>query len=104
MEEHEFDIDKLIYCRYKLEKEYKGKMEYLECGVDADGIIWIKCGDRDWERPCMKLCYDTVSAFDKACGKAVLSKSCDIQNDGAINARALVYDEERNYIEDNKLP
>lgn len=64
------------------------------CAVDSSGIIWysIRVGEI-MEAPCMKLCVDVIKYEGSlATAKAVLALSCELQNDGGINARALRYD------------
>jgi len=66
----------------------------FECCLDIDGIIWIKEGNEnvtEWERPCMKLCYDLIMIQDKVIGKGILAKACEIQNCEGITERATRY-------------
>ena len=62
----------------------------FECGVDEDGIIWYKSNaEFEFERPCMKLCYDLIKLRDPSIAKRVLALSCQIQDNDAITFRAL---------------
>lgn len=64
----------------------------FECALDVNGIIWIKhSDDKDFERPCMKLCYELIKLRSISVAKYILSKSCELQNDECIWSRAAGY-------------
>jgi len=65
----------------------------FECAIDLTGIIWIKYADGNFERPCMKCCYDVIKTRSLVIAKYVLAKSCEIQNSKEISDRALLYRE-----------
>jgi len=67
--------------------------DYFECALDKEGIIYIKHKeDTDFQRFCMKLCYDLIKLRNPRIAKYVLNKSCEIQNDDAITKRAEGYE------------
>lgn len=64
----------------------------FECALDINGIIWIKYPNEEFERPCMKLCYDVIKTKSIPIAKYILAKSCEMQNDECIWERANKYD------------
>jgi len=64
----------------------------FECALDINGIIWIKYPDeKEFDRPCMKCCYEVIKTRSIPVAKYILSKSCEIQNDDIITKRASGY-------------
>ena len=63
----------------------------FECSIDLTGIIWIRYPEKDWERPCMKLCYDVIKTRNLVIAKYVLSKSCEIQGIDEVWDRASMF-------------
>lgn len=63
----------------------------FSCAVDKDGIIWIHHIGTEWERPCMKACYEDIKANGLDIAKNVLALSCEIQGDSAVTERASKY-------------
>ena len=58
--------------------------------VDEDGIIWYRHSpNEEFDRPCMKLCYDVTKLKDKDVAKYILALSCSIQDNDAVTLRAL---------------
>ena len=63
----------------------------FECILDYCGIIYIKYPNEEFERPCMKCCYDVIKARNISIAKFMLAKACEIQNNLEVTKRAGMY-------------
>ena len=73
-----------IICHYAFDDGF-------ECALDHDGIIWIKYKNEKFQRPCMKLCFDTIKQRNIFVANYILKESCQIQDNDAITERAENY-------------
>ena len=77
-------VDLDVICHYRFDDGF-------ECALDHGGIIWIKHKNEKFQRPCMKLCFDTIKQRNIFVANYILNQSCLMQDDNAITERAEEY-------------